>query len=327
MSTEPCAIGIDIGGTKIEIAIVTSTGKVESRILIPTRVELGPLGIQQEILLAIQKLLSQTSLKPEAVGVGMAGQIAAETGEVIFAPNLDWHHVPLGETIKSALNLPVIVTNDVRAAAFGEWKFGAGKNCDDLLCLMVGTGIGGGIISRGRLMNGSSNAAGEIGHIIVDHNGPLCHCGNNGCMEAFAGGWALAKHMEDLIKNRKNEYWKAFEGKEITGRMVLEAYQKGDPLAKEVIDQAQKALIAGTISLIHAFNPERIIFSGGIINGMPSLIENIEVGVRAKALKASLQNLRFLPGQLKTDVGIVGAAAMALEMCAPAIKSLRKNGK
>ena len=316
MTTEPCAIGIDIGGTKIEIAIATSSGKVENRILIPTQVVLGPQGILQEILSAVQKLLSQTSLKPEAIGVGMAGQIAAETGEVIFAPNLDWHHVPLGETIKNALNLPVVITNDVRAAAFGEWKFGAGRNCDDLLCIMIGTGIGGGIISKGRLMNGSSNAAGEIGHIIVDQNGPLCHCGNSGCMEAFAGGWALAKQMENLLKNRKinSEYWTAFEGNEITGRMVLEAYKNGDPLAKEVIEQAQKALIAGTISLIHSFNPERIIFSGGIINGMPSLIDNIEAGVRAKALKASLKNLKFLPGQLKTDVGIVGAAAMALEI-------------
>ncbi len=125
------------------------------------------------------------------------GRWTRETGAVMFAPNLDWHNVPLRAEVEKACAIPVVVTNDVRAALWGEWLFGAGRGAGDLLCIFIGTGIGGGIVCGGKVLEGCSNTAGEIGHMTVDLNGPLCNCGNRGCMEALAGGWAIARRAHE----------------------------------------------------------------------------------------------------------------------------------
>ena len=154
MATKTWAIGVDLGGTKVEVAQVDVAGQLLRQVRRPTPVKAGPFVIQSEIAAVVREMSETTGSAPVGVGVGVAGQIDAHSGVVRFAPNLGWHNVPLQEGLNQALGMPVVVTNDVRAATWGEWLHGAGQGCDDLICLFVGTGIGGGVVSGGRVLTG-----------------------------------------------------------------------------------------------------------------------------------------------------------------------------
>jgi glucokinase len=317
METDRWTMGVDLGGTKIEVAWVDSNGKIAGRIRKPTIVEKGAEGIVREIVEAIRQLLKESGEKPLGIGVGVAGQVEGETGKVRFAPNLDWHDVPLQANLKEAIGLPVVVTNDVRAATWGEWRYGSGKNCDNLVCLFIGTGVGGGVVSDGKILSGASNAAGELGHMTVDLNGPPCHCHNHGCLEALAGGWAIARRARqavaddpvagaDLLKLARDRR------EAITAEIVARAAKAGDPLAGRIVEETLQAIIAGCVGLVNAFNPTRLILGGGVIEGLPQLVKKVEKGVHQRALKATLAPLQVVKSALGNDAGVIGAAALAM---------------
>lgn len=307
-------VGVDLGGTKVDMGIVDGSGKMIRRELIKTNKE-SPEAAVYDILQAIERLkTSQEEIL--VVGIGMAGQIDNQTGSVRFAPNLNWRNFPLGKALEEALKIPVKVTNDVRAAAWGEWLYGAGKGCDDLICLFVGTGIGAGIVSGGKMLTGSHNTAGEVGHMTIDLKGPLCSCGNYGCLEALAGGWAIAKRAKEMAiddVSHGKQLLDLIGGTidEIDARKVFKAYHLQSPIAIRVITEVKEALIAGIAGLLNAFNPAKIILGGGIITGVPDLIEVIRQGVAKRALKTSIEFLEIIQAELKGDAGIVGAAAFA----------------
>lgn len=317
MTANLWAMGVDLGGTKVEVAQVDSEGQVRQRLRRATDVKDGPAAIEAEIIAAVRELQESTGSSAAGVGVGVAGQIEPASGVVHFAPNLDWHDVPLQADLSRTLRLPVVVTNDVRAAAWGEWLHGAGQGCDDLVCLFVGTGIGGGVVSGGRMLAGCSNAAGELGHITLDLHGPLCHCGNQGCLEALAGGWAIARRTQEAITadpaaGASLVQMAGGQPKAVTAKMVAQAFHTGDPLARKLVDEVAQALIAGAVGLVNAFNPCRLILGGGVIEGLPELVDRIDQGVCERALEAASAPLQVLPAQLKNDAGVVGAAALAM---------------
>lgn len=314
---EKYAIGVDLGGTKIEIALVDKKGTTHEHVRFPTHSERGAQEIIQEIIQNIQKILSQVTVKVEGIGIGVAGQVDPEDGRVIFAPNLKWHDVKLKEELEVALKLPVFITNDVRAITWGEWLFGAGKGCEDLVCVFIGTGIGSGIVSRGQMLAGSSNTAGELGHMIIDLNGPLCTCGNKGCYEALAGGWAIAKMAQEAIE--QNRFLSTMIQKladeqksAVNAKIVFQGYRQQDPLAIEIVEKIKPALIAGMVSIVHAFNPEMIILGGGVVEGLPEIIEVIDTGVKKRALKAAAKNLQIVRAKIRKEVGVIGAAALVM---------------
>jgi len=317
MDKDQCAIGVDLGGTKVKVALVDGTGKILRKSRMATRTENGPDALVQEITRAVCDLRQEESVGPAGVGVGVAGQIATNGETVRLAPNLDWHDVELKDRLEQVLDLPVALVNDVRAATWGEWLFGAGRGCDDLICLFVGTGIGGGVVSGGRMLNGSSNTAGELGHMTVDLHGPPCNCENRGCLEALAGGWAIARRAREAVAADPRtgaplKKLAADQGESITAELVARAAHAGDPLAGRIVAETAEALIAGTVGLVNAFNPQRLIFGGGVIEGLPELVERIDQGVRGRALKAACENLELLPAELHNDAGVVGAAALAM---------------
>jgi glucokinase len=317
MTANLWAMGVDLGGTKVEVAQVDSDGQVRRRLRRATDVKDGPDAIEAEIVSAVRELQESTGSSAAGVGVGVAGQIEPASGVVHFAPNLDWHEVPLQADLSRTLRLPVVVTNDVRAAAWGEWLHGAGQGCDDLVCLFVGTGIGGGVVSGGRMLSGCSNAAGELGHITVDLHGPLCHCGNQGCLEALAGGWAIARRAQEAIAAHPAAgaslvQMAGGQQQAVTAKIVAQAFHAGDPLARKLVDEVAQALIAGAVGLVNAFNPCRLILGGGVIEGLPELVDRIDQGVCERALEAASAPLQVLPAQLKNDAGVVGAAALAM---------------
>ncbi len=313
------AIGVDLGATKVEVAKVDAKGRLDQRIVLSTDVGGGPSGVGSQIIAAIRDIEKKVDSSPVGVGVGVAGQIDAQQGVVRFAPNLEWHDIPLQMDLRQTLGLPVAVTNDVRAATWGEWIHGAGQGCDDLVCLFVGTGIGGSVVSGGQMLTGCSNTAGELGHTTIDLHGPLCHCGNRGCLEAHAGGWAIAQRAQEAI--RKDPIAGAYLLKKVNGqhdalnaKVVAQAAGEQDPLARLLVDEVAQALVAGAVSLVNAFNPCRLILGGGVIEGLPDLIDRIAQGTRQLALGAATEPLQVLPAQLHNDAGVIGAASLAMRL-------------
>lgn len=312
------AIGIDLGGTKIALGRVDEEGALLELVHSATETGGGYGAVVGQVVEGVGKLCAGPAPRVVGIGIGVAGQVDPENGAVIFGPNLDWHDVPLREDIEKACGLPVVVTNDVRAATWGEWLFGAGRGVKDLVCVFVGTGIGGGIVCGGRPLEGCSNTAGEIGHMTVELNGPLCTCGNRGCMEAVAGGWALARSAAesvaaDPLLGRKLLEMAGGRADKITAKIVVEACHGGDPLAVRLIDAAVEALSAGVAALVNVVNPCMIILGGGIVDGMPELVSRVESEVRKRALAAATGRLTFGAAKLGNRAGIIGAAALAMK--------------
>ena len=311
------AVGVDLGGTKLEVARVEWGGKVVDSVRTPTRVEGGPVAVERDIAEAARLLIERAGSVPLGIGVGVAGQIERQTGRVLFAPNLNWREVPLRADLEEALEMAAVVTNDVRAITWGEWLYGAGKGYDDVICLYVGTGIGGGVVSAGRVLAGRANSAGELGHIVIDVNGPPCTCGNRGCLEALAGGWAIARQAREMIGRDPlagSMLLAAAGGAEeaVGAEAVAQCAHRGDALSVSIVDNVGRALTAGCVSLVNAFNPGRLILGGGVIDGLPEMINRVRHGVMQDALASASASCEIVPGMLGPAAGVVGAASVAM---------------
>jgi len=309
-------LGVDLGGTKLDTALVDSSGTIitnEYRLLGDNK---DPDRVIEKLVDAAKLCLNKSGLKASAIGIGVAGQIDREEGLVRTSPNLpEWCNVPLKDRIGQALGLPVYVDNDVHLITCGEWKHGSGRGVDDLVCIIVGTGIGGGIVSKGRLLEGSGYTAGELGHITVVAAGRKCHCPNEGCMEAYAGGWAIAERTQDAIRANPQFGKKMLEIagdiSNVTAITVSEANKLGDPLAHRMIRDTSRYLAAGVVTVVNAFNPGLIIFGGSVILGIPELLPVVQDYVRVHALPTAVEDLRFTTAALGVKAGVIGAAVMA----------------
>ena len=311
------ALGVDLGGTKLEVARVDGRGAIRESLRTATNVREGPAAVEADIVRMSRALWEGADSLPMGIGVGIAGQIDREKGQVRFAPNLGWREVPLGADLERLLGIRAVVTNDVRAITWGECVYGAGQGIADLVCLYVGTGIGGGVVTGGRLLEGCTNTAGELGHLTIDLNGPACTCGNRGCLEALAGGWAIARQAQEMVRQDQGagEAMLAMASGSmdaITAEVAARAAAAGDPLANALFKHVSRALIAGCVSLVNAFNPCRLILGGGVMSGMPQLIDEVRSGVRRWALPAATTGLEVVPGALGASAGTVGAASLAM---------------
>lgn len=308
-------LGVDLGGTKVAAALVDAEGRIVASNVFPTNASTGPDGVIRDIVACVKDGLGASARGAAGLGIGVAGQIDEATGAVHFAPNLDWHHVPLRAALEQGLGLPVVVTNDVRAATWGEWMHGAGRGAHDLVTLFIGTGAGGGIVSGGRLLAGCTNAAGELGHMTIVTGGRKCHCRNRGCLEAYVGGWAIAEQArEAVLRDREaGRRLVALAGgvDEITAGTVSEAYHQGDPLAVRLVEEISRHLAAGIVTVVNAFNPCLLILGGGVVEGLPELAALAEAPVRAHALEAAVGGLRISRAALGNQAGVIGAAALA----------------
>lgn len=318
MKKNICAAAVDIGGTKIEICLVDEKGKVLSRVHMPTLVKEGYSHIELQIKEAIEALEKDANHSIIGIGIGMAGQIESESGVIKFAPNLKWHNAPLKEDLSDHLGLPVHIINDVRAAALGEYFFGAGRGSDNILCVFVGTGIGSAHIINGRIYSGNSNSAGEIGHTPIDFKGDHCTCGNIGCIETVAAGWGISRRAQKAVQDDPKGGQKMLELvgghlDKVDGRVVCAAADQWDDLALQLLDETTEALISGAIGWVNAYNPQRLILGGGVINGYPHFIQKISKGVHSRALKAATHHLEVVQAELHGDAGVIGAAMLAFQ--------------
>lgn len=307
-------LGVDLGGTKVKTALVDVNGRILSVHQYPTHPEKGPEGIITDILTCIDGCLSKARQEARALGIGIAGQVDLN-GVVRYAPNLKWRNVPLKAKLEKKLGMPVVVINDVRAATWGEWCYGSGKDVDDLVALFVGTGIGGGVISGGNMIVGCSNTGGELGHITIVSDGRKCHCPNRGCLEAYAGGWAIAERAQEAVHTnpKMGRHLTAMAGsiENITAAIVSQAYREGDQLARQLVEETGRYLAVGVVSIVNAFNPCLFVLGGGVIEGIPELVPMVEDITRNRALKSAIENLKVVKAGLGGNAGVIGAAALA----------------
>jgi glucokinase len=309
-------LGVDLGGTKMDTALVDASGNIlfsHYRLLDQAKT---PDKTVADIVDSVHICLKETREKASALGIGVAGQIDKSQGIVRRSPNLPaWQDVQLGARLKEALDIPVFVNNDVRLITWGEWQHGAGKGVEDLVCLFVGTGIGGGIVSEGRFLEGCSNTAGELGHMTIVAGGRKCHCPNEGCLEAYAGGWAIAERAQDAVRANpqagKALISLAGDISQISAITVSQAYENGDPMAQRLVKDTSRYLASGIISIVNVFNPCLIILGGSVILGLSDLVALVEKRVRISALQTPLESLKISIGALGNKAGVIGAAAYA----------------
>ena len=308
-------LGVDVGGSKIETALVNTAGCILASHHCPTHPKKNPDRIIADIVASIEICLREANQAAQGLGIGVAGQVDKVTGTVRFSPNLGWHNVPLQARLEKALGLPIVVDNDMHATTWGEWQYGAGQGVNDLVCLFVGTGIGGGVVSGGCLLEGCRNSAGELGHTTIIASGRRCRCPNQGCLEAYAGGWAIAERAQEAVhaEPKAGQTLVTLAGSipHISATTVSPAYADGDPLAHRLGEETAQYLAAGIVSIVNAFNPCLLILGGGVIQGLPEYVSMIERSVRHNALETAVEHLRIVMTALGNKAGVIGAAAMA----------------
>jgi glucokinase len=310
-------IAVDIGGTSFRVALADQEGRLLARNAEPTRPQEGPaIGIQR-LKNAIRKTASSISFKEVAgIGVGAAGPINPQKGVILTPPSLPtWRDVPLKEELQKEFQIPVWMENDADLAALGEHRFGAGRGFDRLIYITVSTGIGGGIITNGELLRGCSLSVAEIGHMVVDPDGPVCNCGGKGHLEAVASGTAIARMAAERISQGDLSSISLLVRGDlsmVTAETVVKAAGQGDMTAQAVIHRAGTSLGMAVVSLIHIFDPEVVIIGGGVSNAGEWILKPIREVITQRAMPDFKNRARMVRSALGDDSVILGAVALAL---------------
>ena len=272
------------------------------------------------ILNRIKKLINEcftfakaNELEIVSIGMGCPGLIDSTNGIVRFSPNLpSWNNVEIGKIMSEEFNIPVFIDNDVRVATLGEYNFGAGKGYKNILCITVGTGVGGGIILNGELQRGLTQSMGEIGHITLKKDGPLCGCGNYGCLEALASSTAIIRETKEVLKQGKSEIMSNMveQGSQINAYLVTQAAKQGDPEAQRIMNETGEWVGIGLSTVINLLNPEIIIIGGGVSLAGDVLFNPIKETINKRALKIPGSFVKVVPAQLGDSAGMIGASTL-----------------
>ena len=312
MTPDPArALGVDVGGTKINAVRTDAGGRIEAREVLETPAE--DTDATLEALLAALAAVRDGSVR--SVGIGAAGLVETGSGILRYAPNLVWRDVPLAKVVEAALDLPVVVENDCSAAAYGEFRLGAARGHRHVLYVGVGTGIGGGIVVDGRLDRGAHGFAGEIGHVIVEPGGPRCGCGNDGCWETVASGRALAREGREAARTDPALAARAGgDPADVRGEDVTEAARAGDPAASEIVERVGRRLGEGIAGLINVLDPDIVVLGGGVVRAADLLLPAARAAAAA-AVEGGVHRpeVPIVPAALGVDAAAVGAALLALE--------------
>ena len=311
---DPLTIGIDIGGTKILAGVVDSSGNVVELRRRPT---LGHdvVGVENTIVEVVQEL--QGLYDVAAVGIGAAGFVDASRSTVMFSPHLAWRDEPLRAQVAERITIPVVVDNDANTTALGESRFGAGAGHRFVLCITLGTGIGGAIVIDGRVFRGANGMAGEFGHMQVVPDGHRCPCGNRGCWEQYASGNALEREARELIGARSpmaHRLSEICEGEpdRLSGPQVTQAAREGDPLSVELLADVGRWLGTGIAGLVAAFDPHCVIVGGGVSDAGDLLLDPTrESMLRSLVGRGYRAEPPILLAKLGPQAGFIGAADMA----------------
>jgi glucokinase len=309
------ALAVDLGGTNLRCALITDDGQVLFEADESTQAQQGPAAVVRRIARIIEHVAVETEAAPDvAVGVAAPGPLDPHRGLVLTTPNLPgWQDVPLRQQLAKLTGRTVHLGNDANAAALGEFYFGAGRAVRHLVYLGIGTGVGGGVVSDGRLIDGVNGMGGELGHVTVNLTGPRCSCGSVGCIEAYCSGWALARDAQALVgAGRGRGILRAAGSGDVDARAVGNAARAGDPEAAALIELAGAALGAGIGGFINTFNPELVVLGGGVMRLGETFFEAAAQAARTFAFEALMRNTAIVPSELGSRTGVFGAAALVL---------------
>ncbi len=315
-------VGCDLGGTNVRAALVdTVTGEISNQTMIPTMAREGHEAVMKRIADLVRQVIQKSGMAFDQIGgvsIGMPGTVDMDNGVVLFLPNLpgQWREVPLCSVVAGYLGLPVFLMNDVRAITFGEWKFGAGKGVATMVCFAIGTGIGGGLVINHKLHLGIGGTAGELGHQTIDMNGPHCGCGNNGCVEAYASGPAIAAAgIKAVVQGATSIIGEmvGYDLNKINAGTVAQAALDGDQVARKIFDDAGTALGVAISNLIVSVSPDRVVVGGGVIRAGDLLLDPIRRTVRQRVHVVPIEKVEIVPALLCDTAGIIGNAMWAKE--------------
>jgi glucokinase len=320
-------IGCDLGGTNLRAAIVdVDSGTVLHQMSIPTLAREGHDAVMQRMADLFGHLIQSAGLQRtdiQGIGIGVPGVLDLEKGEVLFLPNLQgtWPHVPLQSVIAAKTGLPTAILNDVRSITLAEWRFGAGRGVDTLAVFAIGTGIGGGLVINGQLHLGIGGTGGELGHMVIDYNGPRCGCGNFGCLEAYASGPAIAamglKAVTQGLTTKIAELCE-YDLNRITPKLIARAAEGGDAIAREIFENAGFYLGIAACSICASVSPRRIVVAGGVSRAGRLLLDPMERTMRERVHVMPVEQVEIVQSQLGDDAGVIGAALWAWEKLSPA---------
>ena len=316
----PVLVGVDLGGTNVRIGIVTPKGRVlkkEEYTLDPSR---EGLNIVEGLVSNLKNLLQKRIGKNDqllGIGIGIAGTIDMNRGRMINSPNIpDLNGFGIREFIKKRMSSPIAIENDANAFALGEGWVGAAKGSKDYCGITLGTGVGGGIVINGEILHGSGGMASEVGHMVIDPEGPLCGCGGKGCLEVYASATGIRRMaLETIEKGEGREILKRAGGKveEVTSEKVFEAAQSGDKAAQKIFNEMGRFLGLGLVNLIHLFDPEKIVIGGKASRAWDSFIETTMEVVMERAMEGSREKVKIVRAKCGDDAGILGAAYVSLK--------------
>ena len=329
MKRDELYVGVDLGGTNVRAAVVDAAGHVlgqEKHRLLSRE----PPQVAEAVVRAAKTACGAAGLpftEMKGMGLGVAGWIQKGTGVVMNAPNLGWREVPFLKLVQArAPRLPLWIGNDLSVAAWGERAAGAGRGVDDLIVVLVGSGVGAGIILGGKLHEGASNVSGELGHVLVHPGGRQCGCGQRGCLEAYAGGQNIAAWARDDLRIALAAARAAGQRHPNVGRKLLEiagepekvtaaamerAAHEGDELSRRLLEEAGNFLGIALANLITVLNPSRLLLGGGVLNGSPRMMRAAVAQLDAHAAKAARAALQISAPELGDHAGVVGAALLA----------------
>jgi len=311
---EKYAVGVDLGGTSIKLGIVSNTGRIVKKTTIRTEAGRGPKKVIQNIISGITDLTSDSKYKLEGIGIGCPGVVTPGKGVVENPPNLPgWKKLNIGQIIHQEFKMKVYVDNDANAAAIGELIFGSGKKYKSFIMITLGTGVGGGIVINKKIYHGDFGAAGEIGHISINYNGPKCNCGSYGCIEAYAGNQYLRERVRsELKKHPESKMWTLIDNdlSKVSPRNVQTAAESGDAFAKSVVEELGVHLGSAFASLCNVLDISAFIIGGGIAGFGRPLFDAIRKTIAKRVMSPIKPRVRVLPARLKNDAGVKGASAL-----------------
>lgn len=309
------ALGIDMGGTGIKLGLVDQRGKLFRTFRLPTPVHHYPEQIAESIAQQAQALLDLSrSHQIVGIGVGCAGDIDPEKGIVRVSPNLRWKAVPLKALLSRTLKLPILIDNDANVAAWAAYVVEAKRRVQNLLCVTVGTGVGGGLVLNGQLYHGATGSAGEIGHMTLYPEGNPCACGNQGCTERYIGAKAMNHEARHAIESGEKTLLKKLikqDYDKLTPYLIQKAARQGDRLALSLWEQAGERLGITLASTVNLLNPEWIVFAGGLSRAGGLLLDPVRRTILKRSFQTPAKAVRLVISKLDQDLGMVGAGLLA----------------
>jgi len=317
-----CFVGVDLGGTKIYAGVFNSSLECIGTARLSTKAQRGPELVIERIARCVKDAVDECDLEIEqvkAIGIGAPGAVEPESGRVIFAPNLQWKDIPLKKSLEKVIGVPVCVENDANICTIGVYHAELKSKPRDVVGIFVGTGIGGGLVIDGQLYSGFNHTAGEIGHMVIDVNGPKCGCGNNGCFEALASRTAIFQRIHSAVKEGEKTVLTDMLGanlQDLRSGDLRKAIRRGDKLVDRIVAKAAGYIGIAVANLINILNPEVVVLGGGVIEALedemlPSIIET----ATEHTLAGTGKGISIVASKLADEAGITGGAVLARRQC------------